>query len=58
MHHKLKTVFSAVGVLNKATGQNPDWHIDRTETENLFIVNKAEIEEREVQDVINEVGKL
>ena len=58
MHNKLKTAFSAVSVLNKATGQNLDWHIDRTETDNLFIVNKVENEEREVQDVIDEIGKL
>ena len=58
IHNKLKIEYSGVSVLNKATGWKPDWHIDRTETENLIIVNKAENEEREVQDVIYEVDEL
>ena len=55
---QIKDCIFALSVLNKATGQNLYWQINKTETENLFIVNKVENEEREVQDVIDEVGKL
>ena len=49
---RLATCIVEYSILHPFNHANPDWVIDNTETENLFISENGRNEEAEMQDII------